>query len=91
VVSFTPRPLYPSGKNPWYPLDRRLGRPQNRSRHGGEEKNSQPIVKTWIHKKLLTSCSTGDNWNLSFLQEFNSRSKIMQTRKERSFKIEHLN
>jgi hypothetical protein len=28
VVSFTPRPLYPQGKSPWYPLDRRLGGPQ---------------------------------------------------------------
>jgi hypothetical protein len=25
VVSFTPQPLYPEGKSPWYPLDRRLG------------------------------------------------------------------
>jgi hypothetical protein len=25
VVSFTPRPLYPQGKSPWYPLDTRLG------------------------------------------------------------------
>jgi len=25
VVSFTPQPLYPQGKSPWYPLDRRLG------------------------------------------------------------------
>jgi hypothetical protein len=24
MVSFTPRPLYPHGKGPWYPLDRRL-------------------------------------------------------------------
>jgi hypothetical protein len=24
VVSFTPQPLYPHGKGPWYPLDRRL-------------------------------------------------------------------
>jgi hypothetical protein len=24
VVSFTHRPLYPPGKSPWYPLDRRL-------------------------------------------------------------------
>jgi len=30
VVSFTPRPLYPQGKGPWYPLDRRLGGPQHR-------------------------------------------------------------
>jgi hypothetical protein len=36
VVSFTPQLLYPQGKNPWYPSDRRLGG------HGGEETNSQP-------------------------------------------------
>jgi hypothetical protein len=22
MISFTPRPLYPQGKSPWYPLDR---------------------------------------------------------------------
>jgi hypothetical protein len=43
VVSFTRRPLYPQGKSPWYPLDRRLGGPQSRSGRGGEEKNSQPL------------------------------------------------
>jgi len=25
VVSFMPQLLYPQGKSPWYPLDRRLG------------------------------------------------------------------
>jgi hypothetical protein len=34
MVSFTPRPLYPQEKSPLYPLDRRLGGPQNRSGHG---------------------------------------------------------
>jgi hypothetical protein len=43
VVSFTPRPLYPQGNSPWYPLDRSLGGPQSRSGRGGEEKNSQPL------------------------------------------------
>jgi hypothetical protein len=43
VISFTLRPLYHQGKSPWYPLDRRLGGPQSRSRRGGEEKNSQPL------------------------------------------------
>jgi hypothetical protein len=41
--SFTPRPLYPQGKSPWYPLDRRLGGSQGRSGRGSEEKNSQPL------------------------------------------------
>jgi hypothetical protein len=41
VVSFTTRPLYPQGKSPRYPLDRRLGGPQSRSGRGGEKKNSQ--------------------------------------------------
>jgi hypothetical protein len=43
VVSFTPRPLYPPGKIPRYPSDRRLVEPQSRSERGGEEKNSQPL------------------------------------------------
>jgi hypothetical protein len=41
MVNFTPRPLYPQGKEPWYPLDWRLGGHQIRSGRGGEEKNSQ--------------------------------------------------
>jgi hypothetical protein len=43
VVSFTPRLLYPQGKSPWYPLNRRLDGLQRRSGRGGEEKNSQPL------------------------------------------------
>jgi hypothetical protein len=42
VVSFTLRLLYPQGKSPWYPLDRRLGGPQSRSGRGGEEKIPSP-------------------------------------------------
>jgi hypothetical protein len=38
VVSSTSLPLYPQGNSPWYLLDRRLGGPQNRSGHGGEER-----------------------------------------------------
>jgi hypothetical protein len=30
-----PAALYPRGKDPWYPLDRRLGGPQSRSGHRG--------------------------------------------------------
>jgi len=35
VDSFTPRPLYPPGKEPQYPMDRRLGGPQSWSGCGG--------------------------------------------------------
>jgi hypothetical protein len=38
-----PAALPPQGKNPLYPLDRRLGGFQCRSGRGGEEKNSQPL------------------------------------------------
>jgi hypothetical protein len=37
VVSFTPLPLYPRGKIPRYPLDRRLSGPQSQSGRCGEE------------------------------------------------------
>jgi hypothetical protein len=43
VVSFMTRPLYPQGKSPWFPLDRRLGELKCRSERGGEEKNSQHL------------------------------------------------
>jgi hypothetical protein len=44
LVSFAPRSLYRQGKRIWYPLDRRLGGPQNRSGHSGEKKNSLPLL-----------------------------------------------
>jgi hypothetical protein len=34
----------PPGKEPRYPLDRRLGGPQSRSGRSGEEKNSQTDI-----------------------------------------------
>jgi hypothetical protein len=46
VISFTPRPLHPQGKCPWYPLDRRLGGPQSRSGRGVKGRNSQPPAGT---------------------------------------------
>jgi hypothetical protein len=41
---FMPWLLYPPGKEPWYPVDRRLRGPQSWSGHTGEEKNSQPLT-----------------------------------------------
>jgi hypothetical protein len=43
VVSFTSRSLYPGEKSPLYPLDRRLGGPQNRSGWRGEGNILDPI------------------------------------------------
>jgi hypothetical protein len=43
VVSFSPLPLYPQGKSPRYPLDRKLGGPQSRSGRYGEE-NKLPLL-----------------------------------------------
>jgi hypothetical protein len=62
VVNFMPRPLYPQGKSPRYPLDRRLGGPHNRSGRCAEEKNSQPppgielrlLKKRFVHTVFLT-------------------------------------
>jgi hypothetical protein len=70
VVSFAPRPLYPQGKNPWYPLDRRLGGPQSRFGQGGGEKNSQllpglepPIIQP-VAQRYTTELSR--LWSLIF-------------------------
>jgi hypothetical protein len=56
VVSFTPRSLYPRGKRPWYPLDKRLGGPRSQSGRGGEEKSSHHYpCHEWNPRRL--SCS----------------------------------
>jgi hypothetical protein len=51
VVNFTPWSLNPRGERPWYPLDRRLVRPQNQPGPPGEERilplqgsNSEPLA-----------------------------------------------
>jgi hypothetical protein len=69
-----PQPLYPQGKSPWYPLDRRLGGPQSQSGCGGEEKNSQPLpgLKSLIIQPIAQHYTTElsqiltawkDHWN----------------------------
>jgi hypothetical protein len=42
MVSFTPPPLYPRGKRPRSPSDRKLGGPQSRSGRRGEGKILDP-------------------------------------------------
>jgi hypothetical protein len=62
--SFTPRPLYPHGKSPWYPLDRRLHGPQSQSGRGGEEKNSQPLpgLEPPITQPIVKGYTTELSW-----------------------------
>jgi hypothetical protein len=60
VISFTPRSLYPQGKSLWYTLHRRLGGPQSRSRHGGKEKNSQPLPGLELPIIQLVACGFSD-------------------------------
>jgi hypothetical protein len=56
VVSFTPRPLYPRGKSSRYPLDRRMGRSQDRPERRGEKKILPPRTRTpacshWLYRR----------------------------------------
>jgi len=57
VVSATPHPLYPQGKSPQYPLDRRLGGTQSWPGHGVKKKNSQPLPGIKIQSSNCPACS----------------------------------
>jgi hypothetical protein len=84
VVSFTSRPLYPKGKSPRHPLDRRLGGPQSQSGHGVEKKNSQSPPREsnpdLLNVKFRTnfmeyfnkgpSCKTLEHNKIQFLLKF---------------------
>jgi len=63
VVSFTAQTLYPQGKSPQYPLDRRLGWSQNRSGHGGgEEKILGPRRES--NPRTMSRINKTDVWRL---------------------------
>jgi hypothetical protein len=66
VVSFTTRPLYPHGKRPSYPLDRRLGGPQGRFGRCGEEINSHPLpgLEPPIVQPVAHRCTAELSWLL---------------------------
>jgi hypothetical protein len=57
----------PPGKDPRYPLHRRLGGPQIRSRRGGEEKNSQPPPGIEPQNSARPACSVAILTELSQL------------------------
>jgi hypothetical protein len=59
------RPLYSQGKSPWYLSDRWPGGPQNRSGHGGEEKNSQYLLV--LEPPIIQSVDQGYTTELSRL------------------------
>jgi len=44
VVSFTLQPLYPQGKRPRYPVERRLGGYQIQSGHGDKKRRFLPLL-----------------------------------------------
>jgi hypothetical protein len=50
-----PAALYPLGKDPRYPLDRRLGGPQSRSRHTRLEEKSLASARDRISTALSSS------------------------------------
>jgi hypothetical protein len=103
LVSFTPRLLYFQGKNPWYPLDRRLGGLQSRSGRGGEDKNSepqpglepriiQPVAQRYTTElpQLLYNYSYSENCSLAYIaspENFLKRKENGLCWKNRSLKL----
>jgi hypothetical protein len=56
--------LHAQAKRPWYPSHRRLGGLQNRSEHGGKEKNFQPLpaLDPPIIQTVAQRCITELSW-----------------------------
>jgi hypothetical protein len=77
LVSFTPRPLYPRGKSPRYPLDMRFGEPQSQSGRSGEENNL--LILLAIELRFLdrpASSLVVISTELSRLVDLNDSNKI---------------
>lgn len=55
VISLTPRSLFPLGKSPRHPMNRRLGGPQSRSGCFGEISDHSPTVQTRIAQPVVQS------------------------------------
>jgi len=73
VDSFKPRPLHFQRKSPSYPLDRRLGGPQDRSGRG-EEKNSQTLTGLVPSNLTSPTSSSMDLWNFGILPRHCTRN-----------------
>jgi hypothetical protein len=77
VVSVMPRPLYPWGKSPLYPLDRRLGGPQSWSGCYGEEKNLAPARNRTLAVQPVARCYI--NWAIPAPQPMHENFKMKCT------------
>jgi hypothetical protein len=65
VVSFMPGPLYPWGKSPRYPLDRRVGGLRNQSRWRGRRK-SRPYLDSNSEPSAIESVASREiDWAIS--------------------------
>jgi hypothetical protein len=88
VVSFTPRPLYPQGNRPRYPLDRMLGLDaveKRKSLHCRESNSGRPARSQslyWLSynvRKLLSQiCAVWwDKWRLNTLLDLHKPSRLL--------------
>jgi hypothetical protein len=97
VVSFTLRPLYPHGKSPWYPLDRRLGGSQSRSGRSGKEGNSKPLPgleppdhpprSPALYHWPIPAPNFGSNWPIFIKACGKFRKSVSWTRSLKEYKI----
>jgi hypothetical protein len=74
-----PRPLFPRGKSPLYPLDRRLGGPQSRSGRHGEVKILAPTGTRPAHSQSLYRLSyrgSDFKWLLDIFVVFEGTCRI---------------
>jgi hypothetical protein len=100
VVSYTPRPLYPQRRSPWYALDKGLGWPHNLSEpceeksHPYRDSNSDPSAVQPIGSRSpgsgCNSCDIALLWPIvtlmsEFLQWNWPRAGGNQGRHERSY------
>jgi hypothetical protein len=75
-----PSPFTPQGKNPWYPLDGRLGGPQSQSGRDGEGKNTQPLPG--LEPPIIQPVAQRYTTELSRLHKDMILRKIMESKAE---------
>jgi hypothetical protein len=76
MISFTPRPLYPCGKNPRCLLDRGLSGPQSRPGQLGEVKIRTTSLSQSLYQLRLSGSFTSCNINCTYSFICNKNSYI---------------